>query len=153
MRTPKAALTVEDLGDAVIREALKACRLNGCYLFAPLREYGFLADFVNLEDLYILHGESVRDLFFARHLPMLFMFYLQGAVLEDLRPLIDNCNEGCSGPGKCFGFHRCKIRDISALRECRFVLSELIVTPAEGDFRARWQESCRPGIFRYYGGN
>ena len=56
MRTPEVTLSVSDLQDEQIMDALRSCDLAGCYLFTALPDYSFLSDFTGLWDLFILHG-------------------------------------------------------------------------------------------------
>ena len=149
MRKPKLALAKDDLRDPEILDALRRCRLVGCYVFVPLDDYAFLSAFSQMQDLVLLHAGAVKDLSFLRHMPELFLFYLTEADIPDLEPLISICNEGRSGPGKCFGFLNCRVADTSALREIRFFLSELLIWPAEGDSRERW-DLTRASVFRFY---
>ena len=132
-----------------ILDALRRCRLVGCYIFVPLDDYAFLSAFSQMQDLVLLHAGAVKDLSFLRHMPELFLFYLTEADIPDLEPLISICNEGRSGPGKCFGVRNCRVADTSALREIRFFLSELLIWPAEGDSRERW-DLTRASVFRFY---
>ena len=149
MRKPKLTLAKDDLRDPEILDALRRCRLVGCYVFVPLDDYAFLSAFSQMQDLVLLHAGAVKDLSFLRHMPELFLFYLTEADIPDLEPLISICNEGRSGPGKCFGFRNCRVADTSALRDIRFFLSELLIWPAEGDSRERW-DLTRASVFRFY---
>ena len=151
MRTPKVTLAVSDLQDEAIMQALRACKLIGCYIFTPLDSYDFIAVFTELQDLFILHGERMESLNFTRNLLGLFMLFLEDVTLPSLQPLIDACNEGQSGPGKCFGFRNCTIEDTSALAEVDFTLSELLVWPVAGDSPERWESARKPGVFKFYG--
>ncbi len=153
MRTPSIALSAADLQDPSIMAALQKCRVNGCYIYTVLPEYAFLTVMKDLNDLFILHAENMHDLSFLREQTELFMFYLADARLPDLKPLIDLCNAGNCPPGKCFGFRNCSIDDLTALSEIRFVLSELLIWPVEGDTSDRWIPGRKPGIFRFYGSN
>lgn len=150
MKKPIVTLAVDDLQDKDIMNALKKCALEGCYIYTALADYSFIADFIELKDLYILHGEHMSDLSFIRHLSKLFMFYLEGATLPDLNPLIDNCNENKVLLGRCLGFYNCTVVDTSALAKIKFMLSELLVWPAKGDSIGRWRPSDYFTIFRFY---
>lgn len=150
MKPPTLTLAAADLQNDSVMELLGRCRVQGCYIYTSLPDYGFITYFPELRDLFIRCGGQVRDLSFVRRLPGLFLFYLEDAVLPDLRPLIDNCNEGDFGPGKCFGFYHCRVGDTSALRDVQFVLSELLVWPVPEDSAERWQSSVRPGVFRFH---
>lgn len=150
MKTPKVTLSVKDLDTPEIMGKLGQCKLTGCYLFAPMDDYGFLSSFSTLNDLFILHGERMRNLSYIHDMPELFLFYLENAALPDLSPLIENCNRGSSLPGKCFGFYHCSVADTSALSDIRFSLSELLIWPVEGDQRERWSTARRAGTFRFY---
>ena len=150
MRTPEVTLSVSDLQDEKIMDALRSCDLAGCYLFTALPDYGFLSDFTGLRDLFILHGENIPDLSFLRSMSGLFMFYLEDATLPDLRPLVDCCNASKSFAGKCLGFYRCRVEDTSALSDVNCILSELLVWPVSGDTRERWKTARKPGVFKFY---
>ena len=150
MRHPKVTLAKDDLQNGEIMGLVMQCRVLGCYLFTPLEDYGWIAGLTDLEDLSIYEGNGVKDLSFLRHLPDLFLFFLEDAKIPDLEDLVSNCNKGQSGPGKCFCFVRCEVGDTSALRKVDFTLSELLVHPAEGDTEDRWKCGRKPGIFRFY---
>lgn len=150
MRTPEVTLSVSDLQDEKIMDALRSCDLAGCYLFTALPDYGFLSDFTGLRDLFILHGENIRDLSFLRSMSELFMFYLEDATLPDLRPLVDCCNASKSFAAKCLGFYRCRVEDTSALSDVNCILSEFLVWPVSGDTRERWKTARKPGVFKFY---
>ena len=150
MRTPKVTLAVSDLQNAEIMQALKKCILRGCYIFSPLEDYSFLDAFEGIWDLFILHGENIKDLSFVSKMTELFMFYLEDASLPDLKPLVEICNKGASLPGKCLGFYHCKIEDTSALTDMKTVISELLVWPTPDDDENRWKLTRTPGLFRFY---
>ena len=150
MRTPKLTVAAGDLADGSVMSALKKCTLTGCYIYTELDDYRFIGEFGQLQDLFFLHGRQMRDLSFLRSLSDLFMFYIEDASIPDLKPLIDACNKGADLPGKCFGFRNCRVADTSALLDIKFVLSELLVWPAEDDSPERWQTGRKPGVFGFY---
>ncbi len=150
MKTPNITLSVMDLEDPVIMEELRKCKVLGIYIMTALEDYSFIERFPGVWDLFILHGENMKDLSFTRNLTELFMFYLEEAKLPDLTPLIDNFNENLGFGGKNMGFYRCAIEDVSALESVDFIMGELLVWPNEGDSRERWKMKRRPLMFRYY---
>lgn len=156
MRTPKLTIAAEDLKDAQVMEDLKKCRIVGMYFFAPLEEYEFIAEFPDLEDLFICYGDAIRSLSFVRELSKLAMIYLENAHLDNLQPLIDNFNEKSEQSLMrrvvCMGFYHCSVEDTSALQEATFITSELLIWPVEGDTRQRWKMNGypRPSTFRFY---
>lgn len=150
LQTPKITLSVQDLQDDTIMEELKKCDLSGIYIFTELQDYSFISEFRGLRDLFIRYGKNVKDLSFIRDMPELFMFYIEDADLPDLRPLIDNYNTGERLPGKCMGFYKCKVEDTSALSDIRFIASELLIWPVEGDSKERWKTDGRAATFRFY---
>ena len=151
MRPPQLTVSAADLNDVTVTGLLEKCRVVGCYIFEGLDDYSFIEKLGDIRDLFILHGDKIKDLYFLRQLRDLFMFYIEDASLPDLRPLIEVCGEGAGGPGKCFGFRNCRVEDTSALKDIRFTLSELLIWPAEGDSAERWNTGVRPGVFRFYG--
>lgn len=151
MKTPKITLSIQDLEDESIRSDLKKCCLTGIYIFTGLPDYRFLRDFGQVRDLFILHGENIKDLSFVSHMPELFMIYLEEVSVPDLVPLIESFNKGKSLPGKCIGLYKCRVEDTSALNQIRFCVSEFLVWPVEGDSKERWKiTNSRVGTYRYY---
>lgn len=150
MKLPNITLAADDLQDASVMEDLGKCEVIGCYLFTALEDYQFLCEFTEIMDLFILKGKYMRDLSFVKNMPHLFLFYLEEAVLPDLEPLVEICNQGDKLPGKCLGFYRCQVKDTSALSKVDFLLSELLVWPTESDTRERWKAARAPGIFRFF---
>lgn len=132
MRTPKVTLAVSDLSDKAVLNALAKCRITGCYIFAPLDDYGFISGFKDLWDLFVLHGGNIRDLGFLDGLSELSMFYLEDASVPDLEPLARALGNGLSGPPKCAGFRNCTIGDASALKRTGIRFSELFFRNDKG---------------------
>lgn len=150
MKKPKLTVSRDDLRNAAVMDVLRRCRLVGCYIFDPLEDYGFLADFSDVQDLFILHAGAMRDLSFLRSFTGLSMFYLHDARIPDLRPLAEALAGQKSAGGICLGFSDCRIGDVSALTAAGLMLSELLVWPAEGDLRERWAAVPHVLCFRYY---
>lgn len=107
-------------------------------------------------NLFICHGNNIRNLSFTRNLPELKMIYIENACLNNLQPLVDNFNEKREQEfiprAICMGFYHCSVMDTSALQDAEFITSELLVWPVEGDNRERWRMRGypRPGTFRFY---
>lgn len=150
MKTPRVTLAADDLQDDTVMGLLRACYVIGCYIFTPLTDYSFLAEFDRISDLFILKGENMRDLSFLQNYKKLFMFYLEDATLPGLQPLVDTCTASRMMPGKCLGFYHCTIEDTAALLSADFYISELLVWPVKGDAPARWQCAEEPGTFRFF---
>ena len=132
MKTPKVTLAARDLSDENIMSLLGRCRIIGCYIFTALDDYGFISGFKDLWDLFMLHGENIRDLGFLDGLSDLSMFYLEDADVPDLEPLAKACGNGFSGPPKCIGFRNCRIGDDSALKRSGMHISELFFRTDKG---------------------
>lgn len=152
MKTPKITMSAADLLDSSIMEDLKRCHLEGLYILVPLEDYRFISGFTGLRDVFIRHGNNIKDLTFLRNKPGLFMLYLEDVDVPDLVPLIENCNQGENLPGKCFGFFHCRVEDTSALEDVHFIISEFLVWPVDGEDRMHWKAHCpgNIGIFRFY---
>ena len=131
MKPPKVTLAAADLSDPEVLDALSRCRIIGCYIFAPLEDYGFIAGFSDLADLFIRRGENIKDIAFVSGLSELFMFYLEDADIPDLEPLAE-CARREGGPPKCFGFRNCRIGDASALTGAYVHTSELFFRTDKG---------------------
>lgn len=152
MKIPKLTIPVADLQNPEIIQDLRNCKLVGCYIFTPLEDYSFLTDFHELCDLFIRHGENMRDLSSMKDMPHLFMVYIEDAKLHDIVPLIENCNHGDTLPSKCFGFYHCDIEDTSALKEATFIIGELLIWVEKGktDHKERWATGRNIGEFEIY---
>lgn len=150
MKTPRVTLAADDLRDDAVMELLRACYVIGCYIFTPLTDYNFLAEFDTISDLFILKGENMRDLSFLQNYQKLFMFYLEDATLPGLQPLVDACTASKMMPGKCLGFYHCTVKDTSALSNVKFYISELLVWGVKDDAPARWQCAATPGTFKFF---
>ena len=152
MRTPNITIAARDLKDPKIIEALKRAHFLGCYIFVPLEKemYTHLAQFDELADVYIKDGRNIDNLGFMENMTDLFMFYLEDASIENLESLVSVMGKNRKTPGKCIAFKNCDIKDVSSLTDMDFSISELLIWPAEGDFKERWKLPYRPGIFRFY---
>ena len=154
MKTPNVTISIDDLQDKEIMGEIYKCKINGCYILTSLSDYSFLSQFHDLWDLFIRCGENINDLSFIRNMPGLFLFYLEDAKLKDIRPLIENCNHGDSLPAKCFGFCHCEVEDTSAMKEARFIISELLIWPVDSknENRERWDTGRYIDEFNIYNG-
>ena len=149
MRTPNIYFEEEDFQDPEILEALSRFCVFGCYIFTPLKNYDFLAQFTEIEDLFIRYGSAIRDLSFVRNMEELFMLYLEDAHLPDLEPLFPEGRKYRMA-NRCLGFYHCQVDDIRALVDSKVYLSELKIWPEKGDpeDKKRWK-AARCGRFRY----
>lgn len=152
MKTPKVTISVDDLHNEEIMQEISECKMKGCYILTPLSDYSFLSDYHEISDIFIRYGENIKDLSFIKDMPELFMFYLENASLHDIAPLIANCNNSASLPGKCFGFYHCDIEDVSAMKDVGFIISELLIWVKSGqsDNRERWLTGRHIDVFRMY---
>lgn len=149
MNLPNVYLTEKDFEDEEIADRLKNFDICGCYIFTPLKDYSFLAQFTDIWDMYIEYGGAIRDLSFMRHMDW-GMLYLEDARLENLRALFseDRGNGICH---RCLGLYHCQVKDISAVVERGLYMAELLIWPEkyEPEEKARWKK-VRSGKFRYY---
>lgn len=149
MRTPDVYLSPDDLAGEEVWAELGRFRINGCYIFCPLEDYGFLNRLTELEDLCIRGGGALRDLRFLRRMPGWFQLHVEDAVLENLDDLFPN------GPRKgihsiCVCLSGCTVKDISALTNPDIRLSELVILAPQGsDDRERWK-TVRCGKYSYW---
>lgn len=152
MRTPNITIAARDLKDPKIIDALKRAHFLGCYIFVPMEKemYTYLAQFNELADVYIKNGRNVDNLSFLENMTDLFMFYLEGARLENLEQLVSVMGKNRKTPGKCIAFKNCDIKDVSCLANIEFIISELLIWPSDGDYKERWKLPYRPGTFKFY---
>ena len=140
MRTPQLYFEEADFYDPAILARLDALEVIGCYIFAPLESYDFLARFCCLQDLHIEKGHNLRSLAFARGMKEWFMCYLEDAQLENLDDLFLQTEHAGGIHAYCLGLTGCKVKDIGAIAESGLRLSELIICgPADAQEQARWR--------------
>lgn len=152
MKTPDIMLTVDDLSDSDILQKLSCCRVIGVYIFTALESYGFISQFHQVRDLFVLHGENMMDLSFIKNMPDLYMVYIEDASLPNLDPLIENYNLGSYINSARFGFAFCDIADTSALKRIRYPINELLVwcKNDKEESEDRWKPDVCCGHFRIY---
>lgn len=149
MKLPNVYLTEKDFEDQEIVEQLKNFRVIGCYIFTPLKDYSFLAQFPDIWDMCIMYGSAIKDLSFMRHMNW-DMLYIEDARLKDLQALFSE-DRGNRVSQRCLGLYHCQVEDISALVERGLYMAELLIWPEHYDpkEKARWKK-VRSGNFRYY---
>ena len=152
MRTPKVYLAPEDLADEEIMVLLESYKVIGCYIWAPLDDYGFLARFQDLEDINIKNGDAIRDLEFLSGLFECRMLYLQNAKLKNLNKIVDvkKNSKAMFGCLRCIGLDNCEVEDLSVFDTEKVSFSEFLVWKPEGSNEgARWR-AVSAGKRRYY---
>lgn len=105
MRTPNVYITPEDLQDEAIMQMLESCKLIGCYIWAPLNDYTFLARFKDLQDINIKNGDAITNLDFLSELYECRMLCLQNAKLQNLDVIVEVKKNSTAKFGclKCIG--------------------------------------------------
>lgn len=150
MRTPDVYFAREDFDDPKIMEYLSNFHVLGCYIFTPLPDYDFLAQFTEIWDMYIEYGGAIQDLSFMRNMREWFMLYIEDAHLKDLNDLFPEDRIKYSLNSRCMGFYHCQVDDISAMLGKQIYLSELLIWAQEEnpEEKAKWK-AARAGRFRY----
>lgn len=141
MRTPNVYLAPDDLTDNKIMNLLETYKVIGCYIWAPLEDYSFLAHFKDLEDISIKNGDSIRELEFLSGLYECRMLYLQNANLKNLNVLIDakKNSKAMFGGLRCIGLDNCDVEDLSVFETEKVHFSEFIIWMPEGsNARNKW---------------
>lgn len=155
MRTPDIYFAREDFDDPEILKQLKKFVVLGCYIFTPLQNYDFLAQFTDIQDMYIEHGSAIRNLSFMSRMEEWSMLYLEDAHLENLCELFPKRRKKYPIANRCMGFYHCQVDDFSAMLGKQIFLSELLIWPSEPDpaEKEKWKQAARQagaGRFRYY---
>lgn len=150
MRLPDLWLSPEDLSDAPFMARLRQFRVQGCYLYTPLEDYTFLAQFPHMEDLHIAKGSALKDLSFMQNMPEWFHLYVEDADIGDLRPAFPEDWKKKGLHSYCVAFINCRVGDISPLLRNKVYLSELLVACPKGtNDKKRWSQ-VKAGTFRYW---
>lgn len=152
MRVPDVYFSRADFEDPEMISRLGSLCVNGCYIFTPLDDYSFLAQFTELWDLHIEYGDAIKDLSFMQNMTEWFQLFIENAHIPDLSPVFPA--ERClGGHSRCIAFNKCAIDDISALVEKNPYISELHIWMAHGTGskkdEQRWRQ-VRASRFEYY---
>ena len=139
MKIPDVFIAPEDLGDRALMEKITSFTVLGCYIFTRLDDYGFIAGFTKVRDIYILDGVNVRDLSFLSSLKDWHLLHIKSAHLKDLSPVYEASLLARWVPGICLSFTDCTVDDISALYSVELI-DELIIAGKDDDNeRERWR--------------
>lgn len=152
MRTPDVYISPEDLQDEEIMGIHESHKVIGCYIWAPLEDYRFLARFKDLQDINIKNGDAIRDLGFLSELYECRMLYLQNARLKNLDVIVavKKNSKTMFGSLKCIGLDNCEVEDLSVFGTEKAYFSEFLIWKPEGsNERDRWGV-ISAGTRRYY---
>ena len=141
MRIPNVYIAPEDLQDGEIMEQLRNSNVIGCYIWTPLEDYRFLAEFKQIEDIRICCADALRDLDFLDGLYACDMLFLQNAKLKNLNAIIKakQAGEKLFGCLRCVGLENCRVEDLSAFETEEVQFSEFLVWQPEGSNEGdRW---------------
>lgn len=149
MHTPDIYLAPEDLHDPAVIQRLSQLEVIGCYIYLPLPDYRFLADFPHLRDISIRFGTGITDISFMFGLKNWRMFYLEDAKLEDLEALFPPDHQLRNLHCLCIGLLNCQVRDIGAVARNAQRLGELVIYQPQGTGEGHRWESI-PLRHKYY---
>ena len=152
MRTPNVYLSPEDLQDEEVMVLIESYKVIGCYIWAPLTDYGFLARFKDLQDINIKNGDAICNLGFLSELYDCRMLYMQNAKLKNLNMIVEVKKNSTAMFGclRCIGLDNCNIEDISVFETEKVHFSEFLIWKPEGtNERDRWNR-VSAGTKRYY---
>lgn len=150
MVLPNVYLSKDDLLDETIFSQLNQCHVIGCYIFTPLENYDFLAQFHELRDLAVFSAEHLTSLSFLRGTDNLAMLYLEHAHIQNL--------DTAFPPGKrypichrCLGLYHCEVDHPEAILSENLFFSELLLwKPALNQEEKQFWKKARAHTFRYY---
>ena len=152
MRLPSVYITPDDLYDEDIMQKILSMQVVGCYVFTALFDYSFISNFKGLTDLNIYNGKRIENLDFLLPLENCRLFFLDGATLENIDPILD-VKKGKGGifqPFTCVGLHCCRVDDISRFSDEKHSFTEFIVWGnADKEEKKRWRTICTH-TYRYY---
>jgi len=152
MRTPNVYIAPEDLNNDEIMRKILSYKVIGCYIWVPLTDYGFLAKFSDLQDIYIKNGNAICNLDFLSNLYECRMLYLQNANLANLNVLVKvkKTSKTMFGCIRCVGLDNCSVEDLSIFNTEDVHFSEFLIWLPEGsNQRKRW-DVVSAGTRKYY---
>lgn len=152
MRTPDVYLSPEDLQDDELVGLLESYKVIGCYIWAPLEDYSFLARFKDLQDINIKNGDAITNLDFLSELYECRMLYLQNASLKNLDVIVEVKKNSTAifGCLRCIGLDNCEIEELSVFETEKVHFSEFLIWKPEGtNERDRWNV-VSAGTRRYF---
>lgn len=139
MKIPDVYLAPEDLENEEILQKLCEHHILGCYIYAPLRDYGVLSRFGELRDLSIRCAMGETDLAFLRGLKECNMLLLHEARLKSLDVILDMKKQYRSifGPFDCVGLYKCEVEDLSRFTTEAHRFAEFLVWGSSEE-SSRW---------------
>ena len=152
MRTPDVYISPEDLQDEALMELIQSYKVIGCYIWAPLKDYSFLARFKYLQDINIKNGDAITNLDFLTELYECRMLYLQNAALENLDIIVEVKKNSTAilGGLRCVGLDNCVVKDLSVLKNEKVHFSEFLVWMPEGSNEVSRWDVVSAGKFQYF---
>ena len=152
MKIPDVYLSPDDLQDEALMELLQTYKVIGCYIWAPLKDYSFLAHFKYLRDINIKNGDAITNLDFLSEIYECRMLYLQNATLENLNIIVDVKKKSTAmfGGLRCVGLDNCVVKDLSVFETEKVLFSEFLVWMPEGSNESSRWDIVPAGTFKYF---
>lgn len=152
MRTPNVYLSPEDIQDEEIMRQLESYKVIGCYIWAPLSDYGFLAHFKDLQDINIKNGDAIKNLDFLSELYACMMLFLQNATLKNLDVIVEMKKNSAAmfGGLRCIGLDNCVVEDLSVFETEKVHFSEFLVWMPKGSNESSRWNAVSAGTRRYF---
>ena len=157
MRLPQLYLSEEEIQDPQILARLQNYKVCGVYIFIPLQDYSFLAEFPWLEDVNIRQAQNLSSLEFLRGKPWK-MLYLENAHLADLAPAFEPRRTGKpEKEGMFFALPHhlnlalcdCEVDEVKDICGDWVRFSELLIFHRGKEEKERWKKA-RVNTFKYY---
>ena len=142
MCIPDVYISPDDLSDKEIMCKIRTFKVIGCYVWESLLDYAFITDFAELQDLYIICGDGIRNLDFLTPLHKCRMLFLGNAHLNNIDKLIElNAKKDSIFDGlKCVGLYNCTVQDISAFEKKEHYFMEFLVWEPKSNGQNRWNK-------------
>lgn len=140
MRTPDVYISPEDLNDRAIWEKINSFKVLGLYIWESLETYDFIADLIDLQDIYIMNAKHLQGLDFLEKTKECRMLFLQDVELDTLEKLVlaNNQKDNLFGRLNCVALYNCDVKDISVFETEEHYFSEFLVWLPHGSNKKRW---------------
>ena len=129
MKSPNVFISPEDLCDGEVMARIRSLNVRGLYIYTPLDDYGFIADFSDLYDIHIECAENMKNLDFLSEMHDCAMLFLHNANLSDIDVLweVKKANKGIVRAFRYVGLYDCNVDKTPDFSDCRCYFTEFLV--------------------------
>lgn len=128
MRLPDVFITPDDLNSDEIMSLIHSKKVIGCYCWSALESFDFISRFLDIEDVSIFNGESLKNIDFVKPLKELHLLFIKDAKLDNIDAILEIPESDRQfAHMKNIGLYNCVVEDVSAFSEKEHKFYEFLV--------------------------